>query len=264
MLGNSTPNGALLSSEVAETSAIRHARFASFIAESTRQLLCSKRSVARMSDASCGRGLKLQAVSFRSCEQRGRVSVAGVRPDQSNIPGLRFHPLNGRDKGRYAVERECQLAGNFCVGRYRCDRCRSGGLPLMTRNPLLLGLTPSHPGAHLREIVLPALGKPAAEIARLLGISQETLCDMLAERQPVSAGMALRLGKLCGNGPELWIDLQRAIRPRCRGARVWPTRSPRSRALRPLDRTATRGRIWRVTTQRTWGRCGCDLRVHGR
>ena len=79
----------------------------------------------------------------------------------------------------------------------------------MTRNPLMPGLTPSHPGAHLREIVLPALGKPEAEIARLLGISQETLCDMLAERQPVTPGMALRLGKLCGNGPDLWLNLQK-------------------------------------------------------
>jgi addiction module HigA family antidote len=74
----------------------------------------------------------------------------------------------------------------------------------------MLGLTPSHPGAHLREIVPPALGKPKAEIARLLGISQKVLHDILRKRQPVPPGMALRLGKLCGNGPELWIDLQRA------------------------------------------------------
>jgi antitoxin HigA-1 len=80
----------------------------------------------------------------------------------------------------------------------------------MTRNPLLRGLRPTHPGEMLREIVLPALGRPKAEIARLLGISRQALYDILAEKQPITPAMALRIGKLCGNGPELWIDMQRA------------------------------------------------------
>jgi len=80
----------------------------------------------------------------------------------------------------------------------------------MTTNPLLRGLKSHHPGEMLREIVLPALGKPKVEIARLLGVSRQALHDILSERQPVTVGMALRLGKLCGNGPELWINMQRA------------------------------------------------------
>lgn len=75
-------------------------------------------------------------------------------------------------------------------------------------NPLLAGLRPVHPGEILREDVLPALGKPKAEIARLLGISRQTLYDILAERQPITARMALRIGKLCGNGPDIWFRLQ--------------------------------------------------------
>lgn len=71
------------------------------------------------------------------------------------------------------------------------------------------GLRPVHPGEILREDVLPALGRPKAEIARLLGISRQTLYDLLAERQPITAQMALRIGKLCGNGPNLWFYLQR-------------------------------------------------------
>ena len=66
-----------------------------------------------------------------------------------------------------------------------------------------------HPGELLREEILPALGRPKTEIARLLGISRQTLYDILDERQPVTAAMALRLGKLCGNGPNLWLNLQR-------------------------------------------------------
>jgi addiction module HigA family antidote len=80
----------------------------------------------------------------------------------------------------------------------------------MTKNPLLRGLPPVHPGELLREDVLPALGRPKAEIARLLGVSRQTLYDILAEKQPITPAMALRIGKLCGNGPDLWINMQRA------------------------------------------------------
>ena len=79
----------------------------------------------------------------------------------------------------------------------------------MSPNPLLAGLPPMHPGEVLREDVLPSLGKTKAEIARLLGISRQTLYDILEGRQPITPGMALRLGKLLGNGPELWVNLQR-------------------------------------------------------
>lgn len=79
----------------------------------------------------------------------------------------------------------------------------------MVTNPQLKGLAPMHPGELLREEVLPAIGKPRAEIARLLGVSRQTLYDILNEKQPVTPAMALRLGKLCGNGPDLWINLQK-------------------------------------------------------
>ncbi len=67
---------------------------------------------------------------------------------------------------------------------------------------------PVHPGELLREDVLPALGRSKTEIASLLGVSRQTLYDILNEKQPVTAQMALRLGKLCGNGPTLWIRMQ--------------------------------------------------------
>ena len=65
-----------------------------------------------------------------------------------------------------------------------------------------------HPGALLREDIIPALDLPLGEIARHLGISRQTLHSILSERQPVTPLMALKLGKLCGNGPELWMRLQ--------------------------------------------------------
>lgn len=79
----------------------------------------------------------------------------------------------------------------------------------MAKAVSLKGLKPMHPGEMLREDVIPALGKSKVEIAELLGVSRQTLYDILAEKQPVTPGMALRLGKLLGNGPDLWIALQR-------------------------------------------------------
>ena len=79
----------------------------------------------------------------------------------------------------------------------------------MTRKLPKRGLPPMHPGELLREEILPALDRPRTEIARLLGVSRQTLYDVLKEKQPVTPVMALRLGKLCGNGPDLWLNLQK-------------------------------------------------------
>ena len=79
----------------------------------------------------------------------------------------------------------------------------------MAGNPLLKGLAPTHPGELLREDVISALGLPKTEIARRLGISRQTLYDILDEKQPVTPAMALRLGKFFGNGPDFWLNLQK-------------------------------------------------------
>jgi antitoxin HigA-1 len=79
----------------------------------------------------------------------------------------------------------------------------------MTKKLPKRGLPPMHPGQLLREEILPALNRPKTQIAKLLGVSRQTLYDLLEEKQPVTPMMALRLGKLCGNGPDLWLNLQK-------------------------------------------------------
>ena len=69
---------------------------------------------------------------------------------------------------------------------------------------------PTHPGALLREDVIPATGRGKSEIAAMLGISRQHLHDILAERKPVSAATAVRLGKLFGDGPGAWLRMQTA------------------------------------------------------
>lgn len=75
-------------------------------------------------------------------------------------------------------------------------------------NPLTKGLRPVHPGELLREEILPAVRRPKAQIARLLGISRQTLYDILNEKQPVTPAMALRLAKMFGGTAESWVRMQ--------------------------------------------------------
>lgn len=67
---------------------------------------------------------------------------------------------------------------------------------------------PTHPGTVLREDVLPALEMPVIKVAKSLGVSRQTLHKILAEKAPVSPEMAVRLGKFCGNGPDVWLAMQ--------------------------------------------------------
>jgi addiction module HigA family antidote len=69
---------------------------------------------------------------------------------------------------------------------------------------------PTHPGALLRDDIIPATGRTKAEIAGLLGISRQHLYDLLQERKPVSPAIAVRLGKLFGDGAGIWTRMQAA------------------------------------------------------
>ena len=77
---------------------------------------------------------------------------------------------------------------------------------MIERHP---SIDPVHPGEILREDVLPALALSKTAVADALGISRQTLYDILNERQPVTAEMAVRFGKLFGNGAGFWVNLQR-------------------------------------------------------
>jgi addiction module HigA family antidote len=70
---------------------------------------------------------------------------------------------------------------------------------------------PTHPGEFFGDIVLPELKLSVSEAARQLGVSRQTLHAIMSGRSAVTAEMALRLGKFCGNGPGLWLRMQLAF-----------------------------------------------------
>ena len=69
---------------------------------------------------------------------------------------------------------------------------------------------PTHPGAFLREIVVPAMPASKAEIARALGVSRQSLYDVLSEKQPVTPAMAVRLGTVFETSAASWLNMQSA------------------------------------------------------
>ncbi len=66
----------------------------------------------------------------------------------------------------------------------------------------------THPGQILRSTVLPALGMSVSGAAREMGISRQTLHRILAGTHSITPEVALRIGKFCGNGAQLWLAMQ--------------------------------------------------------
>ena len=72
-------------------------------------------------------------------------------------------------------------------------------------------IRPTHPGEMLREDFLPDFGLTASGFAKALGVSRQTVNELLRERRSISPEMALRLSRLFGNSPEFWLNTQRAV-----------------------------------------------------
>jgi addiction module HigA family antidote len=70
---------------------------------------------------------------------------------------------------------------------------------------------PSHPGAMLREDFIPDYGLTVAGLAAAIGVSRQSVNELLRERRALSPDMALRLARLFGNRPQFWLDAQRAV-----------------------------------------------------
>lgn len=70
---------------------------------------------------------------------------------------------------------------------------------------------PTHAGEFLREEFLPEYGLSAAALAEAIGVSRQTVNEILREKRAITTEMAIRLGKLFGNSPEFWLNAQRAV-----------------------------------------------------
>ncbi len=68
---------------------------------------------------------------------------------------------------------------------------------------------PTHPGEILREDFMPDYNLNVAGLAKALGVSRQTVNELLRESRALTPLMALRLSRLFGNTPEFWLNAQR-------------------------------------------------------
>jgi addiction module HigA family antidote len=98
-------------------------------------------------------------------------------------------------------------------------------------NAIKREIPPTHPGEMLREDFMPDYGLSATSLAASLGISRQSVNELLRERRAVTPVMALRLSRLFGNSPEFWLKAQHA-------RDLWESEQRYRRKLlkiRPLD-----------------------------
>lgn len=67
---------------------------------------------------------------------------------------------------------------------------------------------PPHPGEILRELYVEPLGLTVSDLAARLGVTRNTVSQLLNGRRGVSPEMALRLAKVFGTSAELWLGLE--------------------------------------------------------
>ncbi len=70
---------------------------------------------------------------------------------------------------------------------------------------------PTHPGEMLREDFLSDYGLTVSSLATALGVSRQSINELLRERRAVSPEMSIRLSRLFGNSAEFWLNAQRAV-----------------------------------------------------
>ena len=91
---------------------------------------------------------------------------------------------------------------------------------------------PTHPGAILREDILPALKMTQTELAQLIGVSRLSVSELLHEKRAMSPEMAVRIATLLRTSPESWLRMQEAVS-------LWEVRQDTDKlaAIKPLSKS---------------------------
>lgn len=81
----------------------------------------------------------------------------------------------------------------------------------MNDDMIMVSRKPVHPGEFLREDYMPELGLTVAALAKRLGVSRQTVNDIVREKRGLSPEMCLRLGRLFGTTPQFWMNMQSKV-----------------------------------------------------
>ena len=81
----------------------------------------------------------------------------------------------------------------------------------MGNEMVLMARRPTHPGEMLREEFMPDLGLSVAGLAEQIGVSRQSVNELVHERRALSPDMALRLARLFNMTPQYWLGMQRNV-----------------------------------------------------
>ncbi|BAP56299.1 XRE family transcriptional regulator [Thioploca ingrica] len=70
---------------------------------------------------------------------------------------------------------------------------------------------PTHPGAILREDVLPELHLTQTEFAKQLHLSRYVVSEIIHERRAITPDIAIRLARFLGTTASSWLNMQQAV-----------------------------------------------------
>ena len=135
-----------------------------------------------------GAGSSVQGLSFEGWLRRRA-------PEVLDLPGPGFTPRRASHAARFAVSvsRNWRITFAFLNDdAIEVDLEDYHGAKSLRH----VSIEPSHPGELLGDVVIPSTGRSKTEIARLLGVSRQTLYDVIKGEQAVTPSLVMRLGKL--------------------------------------------------------------------
>lgn len=72
-------------------------------------------------------------------------------------------------------------------------------------------IRPTHPGEMLREDFMPDYNLTVTALSDAIGVSRQSVNELIREKRSLSPEMALRLSRLFGNSPQFWLNAQREV-----------------------------------------------------
>ncbi len=88
---------------------------------------------------------------------------------------------------------------------------------------------PSHPGALIRNVILPETGLTVSDLARRCGLARNTVSKVVNERGDVTEDIAIRLSRVLGSTPRFWLSMQTNLN-------LWNLENKNKQAYQKMER----------------------------
>lgn len=82
---------------------------------------------------------------------------------------------------------------------------------VMNANYMILARESIHPGEFLREEYMPEITLSVADFAQSLGVTRQTINEIVREKRNLSADMCLRLARFFNTTPQFWMNMQAKV-----------------------------------------------------